>query len=341
MPVTSRGGGTSIAGNAVGAGVVLDFSRHLNRVLAVDPEARTAVVEPGAVLDDITAAAARTACASAPTRRRTPGRRIGGSIGNNACGSRALSVRPHGRQRGEPGRADRSGQRLAARRMGRGGLAAAGPVGAALDALVAAHLGMIRTEFGRFSRQVSGYSIEHLLPENGADLAGSWSAPRARWAWYSARPCGWCRRRRRWRWPCSATPTCPTAADAVPGAPAAPPGRGRGHGRPAGRRRPRAAGAARPCPALPRGAGWLFVETAGDTEAEARAAAERLIADAGAAWTRWSSPAPRRGALWRIREDGAGLGGRTPAGAPAWPGWEDAAVPPGAGSAPTCATSPR
>src|SRR5208282_4780545 len=58
VPVTSRGAGTSIAGNAVGTGIVLDFSRHLNRVLAVDPAARTAVVEPGAILDDITAAAA-------------------------------------------------------------------------------------------------------------------------------------------------------------------------------------------------------------------------------------------------------------------------------------------
>src|SRR6201986_310857 len=58
VPVTSRGAGTSIAGNAVGSGVVLDFSKHLNRVLSVDPQARTAVVEPGAILDDITAAAA-------------------------------------------------------------------------------------------------------------------------------------------------------------------------------------------------------------------------------------------------------------------------------------------
>ena len=76
VPITTRGGGTSTAGNAVGPGIVLDFSRHLNRVLAVDPEARTAIVEPGTILDDITAAAAaRTGCASAPTRRRTPGRR--------------------------------------------------------------------------------------------------------------------------------------------------------------------------------------------------------------------------------------------------------------------------
>ena len=53
------GAGTSIAGNAIGSGVVLDFSKHLNRVLSVDPAARTAVVEAGAILDDITAAAAR------------------------------------------------------------------------------------------------------------------------------------------------------------------------------------------------------------------------------------------------------------------------------------------
>ena len=64
-----------------------------------------------------------------------------------------------------------SGERLAAQRLGRDGLAAAGPIGAALDTLVTAHLGLIRTEFGRFTRQVSGYSLEHLLPENGADLA--------------------------------------------------------------------------------------------------------------------------------------------------------------------------
>ncbi|MGH3224199.1 MAG: FAD-binding and (Fe-S)-binding domain-containing protein, partial [Streptosporangiaceae bacterium] len=100
-------------------------------------------------------------------------------------------------------------------------------------------------------------------------------------------------------------------------------------------------------PALPAGRAWLFVETAGDTSAEAVAAAERLIADAAgpraagprAAGPRAASPGAggpdalvvtgaQARALWRIREDGAGLGGRTPAGAPAWPGWEDAAVPP-------------
>lgn len=46
-PVVGRGGGTSVAGNAIGDGLIIDTSRHFNRILAVDPEARTATVEPG------------------------------------------------------------------------------------------------------------------------------------------------------------------------------------------------------------------------------------------------------------------------------------------------------
>ncbi|MFC7572685.1 FAD-binding and (Fe-S)-binding domain-containing protein [Klenkia terrae] len=101
---------------------------------------------------------------------------------------------------------------------------------------------------------------------------------------------------------------------------------GGGDGRPAGRRRPPPPGAAA-VPDLPRGDGWLFVEVAGESAAAAQDAARRLVADAGAldSLVVGGADALR---LWRIREDGAGLGGRTPAGAPAWPGWEDAAVPP-------------
>ena len=65
-PVTLRGGGTSMAGNAIG-GVVIDASRHVNRILAIDTTARTAVVEPGVVLTDLLA---RRAAARAVVRRR-------------------------------------------------------------------------------------------------------------------------------------------------------------------------------------------------------------------------------------------------------------------------------
>lgn len=57
-PVTVRGGGTSVAGNAIGEGLVIDTSRHFNRILEIDPAARTARVEPGVICDQLRDAAA-------------------------------------------------------------------------------------------------------------------------------------------------------------------------------------------------------------------------------------------------------------------------------------------
>jgi Fe-S oxidoreductase len=81
-------------------------------------------------------------------------------------------------------------------------------------------------------------------------------------------------------------------------------------------------------PALPDGAGWLMVEMGGAGRDEALARAEAMVADAAALSARVVPAGPEAASLWQIRADGAGLGGRTPSGAQAWPGWEDAAVPP-------------
>jgi Fe-S oxidoreductase len=81
-------------------------------------------------------------------------------------------------------------------------------------------------------------------------------------------------------------------------------------------------------PPLPRGGAWLFVELAGDDAGEVVARAQKLAADGiGADALVVTDPAVQA-RLWRIREDGAGLAGRAPSDRPAWPGWEDAAVPP-------------
>jgi len=326
VPVTSRGGGTSIAGNSVGSGIVLDFSRHLNQVLSVDHESRTAVVEPGAILDDITAAAAGYGLRFGPDPSTHARASIGGSIGNNACGSRALR---YGRTSDNVVSLDvltASGERITARRFGRDGLAAAGTIGTALDTVISARLGLIRTEFGRFTRQVSGYALEHLLPENGADLARFLVGTEGTLGLVLGATVALVPSPKAVALAVLGYPGMPDAADVVPGLLP---------------HRPvavegmdarlvdvfRARRGADAVPGLPRGGSWLFVETAGETEAEARAAADRLIADAGCLGALVVTGAPAR-ALWRVREDGAGLGSRTPAGAPAWPGWEDAAVPP-------------
>jgi FAD/FMN-containing dehydrogenase/Fe-S oxidoreductase len=326
VPVTSRGGGTSIAGNAVGPGLVLDFSRHLNRVLAVDPQARTAVAEPGAILDDITAAAASCGLRFGPDPSTHARASIGGAIGNNACGARALR---YGRTADNVISLDlllASGERLAARRFGRDGLAAAGPAGAALEKLIAPRLGLIRTEFGRFTRQVSGYSLEHLLPENGADLAKFLAGTEGTLGMIVGATVALVPSPQAVALAVLGYPGMPEAADAVPGLlPHQPVALEGMDARLVQVFRARRGAAA--VPGLPRGEAWLFAEIAGETQAQARDGAQRLIADAGCLDALVVTGGPAQ-ALWRIREDGAGLGGRTPAGAPAWPGWEDAAVPP-------------
>ena len=90
-PITSRGGGTSVAGNAVGTGIVLDFSRHVNRILEIDPEARTARIEPGVVMTDLQRAAAPYGLRFGPDPSTQARATLGGMIGNNACGPRAVA----------------------------------------------------------------------------------------------------------------------------------------------------------------------------------------------------------------------------------------------------------
>ncbi|HSE54662.1 MAG TPA: FAD-binding oxidoreductase, partial [Nocardioidaceae bacterium] len=90
VPLTMRGAGTSIAGNAVGTGIVVDTSRHLNRVLDLDPETRTALVEPGTVHATLQQQALRHGLRFGPDPSTHSRCTVGGMIGNNACGSRAL-----------------------------------------------------------------------------------------------------------------------------------------------------------------------------------------------------------------------------------------------------------
>jgi FAD/FMN-containing dehydrogenase/Fe-S oxidoreductase len=330
VPLVGRGAGTSIAGNALSAGLVLDTSRYLNRVLSVDPERRTAVVEPGTVLDSITAAAAPFGLRFGPDPSTHSRATIGGAIGNNACGSRALR---YGRSADNVVALDvltGGGIRFTAGRYGKDEpLPAAAPEAGlltGLQALTAGGLATIRTEFGRFTRQVSGYSMEHLLPENGFDVARFLSGTEGTLALTLGATVRLVDAPRATALAVLGYPDMPTAAEAVPGLlphlPVALEGLD-SHLVDVVRNRLGPAAV----PGLPRGGGWLFAETAGDTAQEAVAAARKLAAD-GACLDSAVFTGAEAAALWRIREDGAGLGGRTPAGAPAWPGWEDSAVPP-------------
>ncbi|THA32106.1 FAD-binding oxidoreductase [Streptomyces sp. A1277] len=312
VPVVPRGGGTSIAGQATGTGVVLDLTRHLRSVVELDPVSRTAVVQPGLVLDDLRAAAAPHGLTFGPDPSTHSRCTLGGMIGNNSCGSHsvawgttadnvhALTVARYG------------GDTL---RLERG---APGPPG--VRELVADHLALLRTGFPDLPRRISGYALDALLPERGPDPVRAFcggegtlgvvteatlrlvEAPAAR----ALAVLGYSDES--------------AAAEAAPGLLPYHPLTVEGM----------AADLVREPAGLPRGGAWLFAETGGATPAEARAHAERLAraASADAVDTAVvTDPAGQR-ALWRIREDASGTATRMPDGSEAWPGWEDCAVPP-------------
>lgn len=322
VPVTVRGGGTSCAGNAVGPGLVIDFSRSMNRVLSVDPGSSTAVVEPGAVLSTLQQEALPHGLRFGPDPSTATRCTIGGMIGNNACG-------PHGLSYG------RTADNVVSMTWLTGGgeviTAGSGPTALAavpgLDAFVTEHLAVLRTEFGRFGRQISGYSLEHLLPENGRNLAAALTGTEG--------SCGILLEATVRLVPQAPAPALAvlgyadmaTAADDVPHLlpfrPLALEGLDaqlvdvvrRAHGDAA-------------VPTLPEGGGWLIAEVGGATSAEAVEAARALVAASHAADSAVLPAGPEATRLWQIRADGAGLAGRTADGKQAWPGWEDSAVPP-------------
>ncbi|TGN73373.1 FAD-binding oxidoreductase [Bradyrhizobium yuanmingense] len=90
LKVTPRGGGTSQCGQTVNDGLVVDLSKHLNRILSFDVEGRTCVVEPGIVLDDLNRQLKKHGLwfpVDVSTASRAT---IGGMAGNNSCGGRSL-----------------------------------------------------------------------------------------------------------------------------------------------------------------------------------------------------------------------------------------------------------
>ena len=161
LPVTVRGAGTSCAGNAVGEGLVIDVAKHLNHTPRHRRGNRTAVIDPGVVQEKLQRAAAPHGLRLGPDPSTSSRCTVGGMIGNNACGPRALGYGRMSDNVVELEIIDGHGQ---LRVLGHDDFPE-------LRSLVMANLGVIRTQFGRFSRQVSGYSMEHLLPERRFNVA--------------------------------------------------------------------------------------------------------------------------------------------------------------------------
>ncbi|MEV8528356.1 FAD-binding and (Fe-S)-binding domain-containing protein [Streptomyces sp. NPDC052000] len=316
VPVVSRGGGTSIAGQATGTGVVLDFTRFMRSLVSVNAEERTAVVQPGVVLDVLCEAVAPYGLTFGPDPSTHSRCTLGGMIGNNACGSHSVAWGTTADNIRDLGVVGAQGT---LHHLARGWRNSTAPAG--LSDFVSRHLSILRTGYPQdLPRRISGYALDALLPERGADLARAFCGSEGTLGVVTEATV-------RLVEPPPARALAvlgyadeSAAAEAAPGLLRYRPLTVEGMAADLVRVRGEAG--------LPRGGVWLFVESGGATESEARArAAELARAGDALATAVVSDPAGMR-ALWRIREDAAGTATRMPDGTEAWPGWEDCAVPP-------------
>jgi FAD/FMN-containing dehydrogenase/Fe-S oxidoreductase len=346
-PLLPRGGGTSLAGQCCNAAVVLDFSKYMASILEIDPARRIARVQPGVVLDRLRAEAEKHQLTFAPDPATHSHCTLGGMIGNNSCGVHSimagktddniesLEILTYDGQRmhvGATGADDferivRGGGRDGGREDGRRAQIYLG-----LKSLADRYGEQVRRQFPNIPRRVSGYNLNHLLPENGFHVARALVGSEGTCVTILEATCrlvespparvlvviGW--------------PDVYICADHVPQIM---------EHRPIGlegfddimvnasrRKGVNLEGLAM----LPEGAGWLMVEFGADTTAAAEEQARRLMA----ALERAAIPPKMRlftdqkqaRRIWEVRESGLGVTSHVSGEPLKWEGFEDAAVAP-------------
>lgn len=338
-PILSRGGGTSLAGQCCNVAVVLDFSKYLNRVIEVDPAKRLARVQAGTILDDLHRATGPYGLTFGPDPATHDRCTIGGMIGNNSCGIHSVMAGRTSDNVQELEIVTYRGDRM---RVGHTSeeelqsiIAAGGPRGEIyrkLRDLRDRYANLIRTRFPRLPRRVSGFNLDDLLPENGFNVARALVGSEGTCVTILEATVKLVDSPPHRCLVVLGYPDVFTAAEEVPEILTFKPVGLEGMDDYLRRflRRKKRMGPQDVDP-LPPGTGWLLVEMGGQTEDEARARAESMVAVLAkrANKPHVKFPDEREAALiWEVRKSGLGATAFLPDGKHTWPGWEDAAVPP-------------
>ncbi|MGW5361176.1 FAD-binding and (Fe-S)-binding domain-containing protein [Actinopolymorpha pittospori] len=338
-PLLSRGGGTSLAGQCTNTAVVIDWSKYCHKLLSVDVDARTCVVEPGIVLDELNRQLAPHGLRYGPEPATHPNCTIGGMIGNNSCGATAqrtgkvvdniarLEVLLYDGTRFWCGETSDEEYTAIERRGDR-----RATVYRQLRRLRDHHAEEIRRRYPNIPRRVSGYNLDSLLPEHNFDVAGLLVGSESTLVTVL-------------RAELELVPvlsersivvigydSIADAGDAVPAVLPHKPIALEGiderlinderikHLNPGAREK------------MPHGSGFLLVQFGANSTEEVDEAAHHMLAALGI-----SDQDPRvsflddpshEDELWRVREAGLGATAHVPGEADTWEGWEDSAVPP-------------
>ena len=338
-PVLGRGGGTSLAGQCCNAGVVFDFSKYMNRVLSIDPEKRTARVQPGLILDHLRRKAEEHHLTFGPDPSTHTHCTLGGMIGNNSCGVHSMmagrtvdnvvemEVLTYDGLRMKVGPTTDEEFEEIIEAAGR-----KGDIYKRLRELRDEFAPLIRERYPRIPRRVSGYSLDELLPENGFNVAKALVGSESTCILVLEATV-------------RLVPSPPvrsllvlgyydvfTAADHVTEIARFEPigleGLDQGLIQDALLKHLHTAD----MKLLPDGGGWLLVEFGGNTKEEAdgkaRACMAKLALHKDPPSMKLFDDKKMEAKVWEIRESGLGATAFVPGSEPTWEGWEDAAVPP-------------
>ncbi len=337
-PVLSRGGGTSVAGQCCNVAVVLDFSKYMRGIVALDAEARLARVQPGIVLDALRDAAEEHELTFAPDPATHSRCTLGGMIGNNSCGVHALMG---GKTVDNIESLDillYDGTRLTVGKTSEAELAAIlaeggrrGEIYAGLKRLRDTYATLVRERFPDIPRRVSGYNLDELLPENGFHVARALVGSEGTCVTILEATCELKPSPQHRRLVALGFSDAYIAADHVPVVLEHKPIGLEGFD-----------GYLVDCmliknlnvddvKLLPSGRGFLLCEFGADSNEEADAMTQGLIEscrsfDQEPSIAVYSPEEAER--VWRVRESGLGASVFTPGIESGWEGWEDSAVPP-------------
>ncbi|WP_232078479.1 FAD-binding and (Fe-S)-binding domain-containing protein [Mycobacterium paraseoulense] len=338
VPVLSRGGGTSLAGQSCNAAVVVDWSKYCTRIESVDPQAGVAVVEPGIKLDALNDRLEPSGWMVGPKPSTHVSCTIGGMIGNNSCGSTAQA---YGKMVDSVRRLEvltYDGLRMWVGPTGDDALAGILDGGGrraeiyrGLKSLADRYGDDVRSAYPQIPRRVSGYNLDSLLPENGFDVARALVGSESTLVTVLRAELTLVRIPKASALAVLGFDDIASAADAVPAIlehqPAALEGLDHRlveleHSRRLAEKALRQ---------LPDGRAWLMVQLDGDDQDEADRKANAMIGalrkHAQASAIVVDDPA-RKKEVWAAREAGLGATAYPPDGPETHEGWEDAAVPP-------------
>jgi FAD/FMN-containing dehydrogenase/Fe-S oxidoreductase len=339
VPIVSRGGGTSLAGQTCNVAVVLDHAKFHNDLIELNPDEGWARVRPGLVLDELRTAAEAHHLTFGPDPATHSHCTLGGMIGNNSCGVHSvmagktvdnvlgLEVLTYD---GTRLRVGPTGDEELTRRSALPGRV--GELYRGMRRIRDDHSDAIRQRFPDIPRRVSGYNLDQLLPEHGFDVARALVGSEATLVTVLEATLRLVPSPQGRTLVAVGYPDVFAAADDVPrvmeSGCIACEGlddrlvrdvRGRGIQPEALR-------------LLPDGRGFLLVEFGGRDRAESDELAQAFIEDVGrrrpdAKTALYDDPADEQ-KLWKVRESGLGATAMVPGKPMTAPGWEDSAVPP-------------